>query len=253
MPNGLTEEYLLKFRYGRHEESDAIDALQEYWVAFGGPIYPYQALFPWGCTEAYNRYRTKYVNCNTSKHVLAFPFDSWSIISLHLSKGRYLYPPPASSHPSVLSTTMDDTPWFRNRLTLLLAQSRLLSAAGTMHASLAFHSAMTWLAARPDVKLDRLKLGGIHRAQPYSHHFEKGAYHHYFVAEWTHLRRKQQVAEYEALRDGHARSDDVSNDFSGSDGGGGCGVLVCAAFMAAGPCGNCGIGEAIFRSPIGVR
>jgi len=130
---------------------------------------------------------------------------------------------------------MDDTSWFRNRLALLLAQSRLLSAAGAMHASPAFRSATTWRAVQPDAKLDRLKLGGIHRAQPYSHHFEKGAYHHYFVAGWTHLRREQQVAAYEALRDGRARSDDMSDESSRSDGSGRvwrdglCGVCGCGA------------------------
>lgn len=30
VPSGLTEEYLLKFRYGRYE-ADIIDTLQEYW------------------------------------------------------------------------------------------------------------------------------------------------------------------------------------------------------------------------------
>jgi hypothetical protein len=29
VPNGLTEEYLLKFHYGRHDESDIIDTLAE--------------------------------------------------------------------------------------------------------------------------------------------------------------------------------------------------------------------------------
>lgn len=80
VPNGLTEEYLLKFRYGRHEESDMIDALSEYWYdwgAFGGPLYPYQDIFPWDCTEAFNRYPVACGDCNLSKHVWAFPFDSW--------------------------------------------------------------------------------------------------------------------------------------------------------------------------------
>jgi hypothetical protein len=41
-----------------------------------GLVYPYQDLFPWDCTEAYNRYPAKCGKCNTSNHVLAFPFDS---------------------------------------------------------------------------------------------------------------------------------------------------------------------------------
>ena len=95
VPNGLTEEYLFKFRYGRHDESDIIDSLAEYWYDWGSfesGIYPYQDVFPWDCTEAYGRYPSKCSECNISKHVWAFPFDSWSLVSLHLSRGRQLYP-----------------------------------------------------------------------------------------------------------------------------------------------------------------
>lgn len=35
VPNGLTEEYLLKFRQGRHDDSDLVDTLQEYWYDWG--------------------------------------------------------------------------------------------------------------------------------------------------------------------------------------------------------------------------
>ena len=35
VPNGLTEEYLLKFRQRRHNDSDLIDTLQEYWYDWG--------------------------------------------------------------------------------------------------------------------------------------------------------------------------------------------------------------------------
>jgi hypothetical protein len=92
--------------------------------------------------------------------------------------------PPPPTDPNVLHTAMDDISWFCNRLTIFLAQTRLLSAAAAIHASLAFRSATAWLAAQPGAKLDRLKLGSIRRAQPYSR---------YFVAGWTHLRHKQQV------------------------------------------------------------
>jgi hypothetical protein len=250
VPNGLTEEYLLKFRYGRHEESDIIDMLQEYWYdwgAFGGPIYPYQDLFPWDCTEAYNRYPTKCGSCNISKHVLAFPFDSFSIIDLHLSKSRYLYPPPpptsASTSPTVTSpssTIMSDISWFRNRLTLLLANSALLSAAAAMYSSSTFRNATIWLHTQPDPKLDRLKLGGIHRAQPFSHHFEKGAYHHYFTADWAHLRPEQQIAAYETLRDGRMRQADVGEGKSSDHGGGGCDAMFTCDGVDGGWAGGCG-------------
>jgi hypothetical protein len=247
VPNGLTEEYILKFRYGRHEESDILDSLQEYWHdwgSFGGTIYPYQDLFPWDCTEAYNRYPTKCGDCNISKHVLAFPFDSWSLIALHLSKARHLYPPAPMLDTITQSTIMDDVSWFRNRLMLLLAQSKLLSVASAMYSSTAVRSATTWLAAHPVAKMDRLKLGGIHRAQPYSHHFDKGAYHHYFVAQWAHLRRDQQIAAYEKLRDGRARKDDVSDTSTSDNNGGcgGCGLLFCGGMLGIAPVANCGTG-----------
>ena len=48
-PVGKLKEYLLKFDYGRYEESGVTDALREYWhdwVASGGPIRPNQDLFP---------------------------------------------------------------------------------------------------------------------------------------------------------------------------------------------------------------
>jgi len=272
VPNGLTEEYLLKFRYGRHEDSDIIDSLQEYWYdwgAFGGPIYPYQDVFPWDCTEAYGRYPTKCGECNISKHVLAYPFDSFSIISLHMSRNRHFYPPTTttplkSANPPAYSakessnaarTIMTDLDWFCNRLTIMLAHSTLLCTVAAFYRCASFRSATSWLSVSPDPKTDRLKHGGIHRAQPYSHHFERGAYHHYFVANWTHLKRKQQIAAYEALRDGRMREEDVERTTSrGGGGGGGCGAAsMCGAaaapatFSCAGGCqaqcgGQCGSG-----------
>ncbi|KAH6651227.1 hypothetical protein F5144DRAFT_589499 [Chaetomium tenue] len=244
VPNGLTEEYLLKFHYGRHDESDIIDTLTEYWYdwgAFGGPLYPYQDLFPWDCTEAYQRYPGVCGDCNISKHVWAFPFDSWSIISLHLSRSRYLYPrdshpdsqspsllnhthpnpPPDQPHPT--TGTMTDPSWFRNRLTLLTAQDALLRAATAMAQSPRFHESTLWLHQQDDAKLDRLKLGGIHRAQPFSHHFEKGEYHLYFAAAWSHLARGRRVQAYERLRDWKATRRDMKSDAGSDDSDGGCG------------------------------
>ncbi|KAJ5341922.1 hypothetical protein N7541_011046 [Penicillium brevicompactum] len=34
VPSGLTEEYLLRFHFGRHDDADIIDSLQEYWVQY---------------------------------------------------------------------------------------------------------------------------------------------------------------------------------------------------------------------------
>jgi hypothetical protein len=56
----------------------------------------------------------QYAATATSQARPYLPFRLVVYQSLHLSKGRYLYPPPASSYPSVPLTTMDDTSWFRN-------------------------------------------------------------------------------------------------------------------------------------------
>ncbi|KAI9779636.1 MAG: hypothetical protein M1839_007301 [Geoglossum umbratile] len=215
VPSGLTEEYLLKFRYGIHDEADIIDSLQEYWYdwgTFGGPLYEHQDLFPWDCTEAYGRYPVSCNDCNISKHVWAFPFDSWSMISLHLSRDRYMYAPEPmpSGTPSTSSTSpLSNTAWMRNRLKVLLALDSLLSAAGAMASDPAFHASTSWLHKQKDASLDRLKLGGIHRAQPFSHYFEQGKYHQYFIAEWAHLKRKNKIEAYELLRDGRVKLPDV--------------------------------------------
>jgi hypothetical protein len=259
VPNGLTEEYLLKFHYGRHDESDIIDTLSEYWYdwgAFGGPLYPYQDVFPWDCTEGCGRYPITCGECNISKHVWAFPFDSWSIISLHLSRSRYLYPRdghPEPQSPSLLGNPqpssfapggiMSDRDWFHNRLTVLLAQDALLRAAKAMALSPRFRESTLWLHQQDDPKQDRLKLGGILRAQPFSHHFEKGEYHLYFVAAWSHLARAKQIKEYERLRDWKATRRDVNStagDVKGSDGGcgGGCGTFACGVGVGVAGCGG---------------
>jgi hypothetical protein len=218
VPCGLTEEYLLRFRYGQHSNSDIIDTQQEYWNdwgAFGGSLYKYQDLFPWDCTEAYGRggvkcggsqYKGDGEGCNLSKHVWSFPFDAHGIISLHLTRCPGLYPQP-SDLPSVPS----DEAWMRNRLSILLAQDSLLAGTLAMYRTPAFLASTAWLSpsTQPDIRLDRIKLGGIHRAQPYSHHFELGTYHDYFIAEWAYKPRSEQIAAYEALRDDRMRLPDV--------------------------------------------
>jgi hypothetical protein len=249
VPNGLIEEYLLKFRYGRHDDSDIIDTLQEYWHdwgGFGGHIYKYQDLFPWDCTEAFGRYPTKCNDCNMAKHVWAFPFDSWSIVALHLTKDRHLYPPFDADNPQPLS----DLEWMENRCKVLLAQDLLLTAAAAMAKTPAFIRATEWLYNQEDPKKDRLKLGGIHRAQPFSHSFEQGKYHHYFIAEWAHLKLEDQIEAYELLRDGRVKMPDVPGKspehfHDDSDGGacGGCGIgTACAGGIGAACGGGCASG-----------
>lgn len=230
IPSGLCEEYLLKHRYGLHVDSDIIDSLHEYWFdwgAFGGPLYKHQHLFPWDCTEAYGRSATSCNDCNIYKHVWSFPFDSWSLSTLHLTRPRLLYPDVTSKHD-----------WMRNRHEVLLAQDVLNRVAKVMASSTKFQQATAWLTDHPDLRIDRLKLGGIHRAQPFSHQYEEGQYHEYFIAQWAHLQRQDQISMYEEIREARRLLPDVpvgntsdwerSND---SGGGGGMGAdYGCAYF-----------------------
>ena len=207
VPSGLCEEYLLKFRYGFHVDSDIIDTLQEYWYdwgAFGCPLYRYQHLFPWDCTEAYGRSYTKCNDCNISKHVWSFPFDSWSIAELHLTRGRLMYPGISS-----------DQEWMKNRIMVILAQTALFTAAKAMVESATFRNATSWIAKHTDPRMDRMKLGGIHRAQPFSHQYENGKYHKYFIADWAHLRRDDQIAEYEKIREARRQLPDIPESSGG--------------------------------------
>lgn len=99
----------------------------------------------------------------------------------------------------------------RTRLTLLLAQDALTTAAAAMARNSTFCASTRWLHEQGgDRSLSRLKLGGIHRAQPFSHYFDQGTYHHYFIAEWALLKRDNQIAGYELMRDGRVRQPDVA-------------------------------------------
>lgn len=208
VPSGLTEEYLLRFHFGRHDDADVIDTLQEYWYdwgAFGAPLYKYQDLFPWDCTEAYGKNPVKCGDCNLAKHILAFPFDAWSIVELHLARDQHMYAPPSNIPNS----------WMHNRLLILGAFSILTRAAAAMAKTPSFCDATQWLHTKDselrggDPALTRVKLGGIHRAQPFSHYFEAGKYSHYFLAQWALRPRNEQIEEYELLRDGRAKQLDV--------------------------------------------
>ncbi|RYP61573.1 hypothetical protein DL771_010094 [Monosporascus sp. 5C6A] len=224
VPSGLTEEYLLRFHFGRHDEADIIDTNQEYWYdwgAFGGPLYKYQDLFPWDCTEAYGRYPTRCGDCNLAKHIWAFPFDAWSMASLHLTRDPHMYAP-AVVDTSITASGEGATPqsWMRNRLTVLAACATLSRAATAMAQTPRFAKATAWLHKNEGLRkaypaLARVKLGGIHRAQPFSHYFEAGTYSHYFLAEWALWSRPEQVAAYEELRDGRAKLWDVVHGTGG--------------------------------------
>ncbi|KAF7546120.1 hypothetical protein G7Z17_g8653 [Cylindrodendrum hubeiense] len=60
-----------------------------------------------------------------------------------------------------------------------------------------------------EASLVRVKLGGIHRAQPFSHSFEAGTYSHYFLAPWATWPRDEQINAYERLSDGRINMPDV--------------------------------------------
>ncbi|KAK2808171.1 hypothetical protein FQN50_004912 [Emmonsiellopsis sp. PD_5] len=220
VPQGLTEEYMQKFRFGRIDDADIIDTLQEYWYdwgAFGGPIYPFQDVFPWDCTEAFNQYPAKCgEDCNLAKHVWAFPFDSWSIISHHLSRDRFMYAPSQNLEleldkrppPHVLT----DEEWMRNRLTVLSAHDALIRAAAAMNQHKAFREVTAWIHEQHEnPQLDQLKLGGINRAQPYGQVVERGSYQEYFIARWAmQLTRKKKIQMYERRRDRRMERTDVN-------------------------------------------
>ncbi|KAH7156722.1 hypothetical protein EDB81DRAFT_685386 [Dactylonectria macrodidyma] len=207
VPKGLTEEYLLRFRFGRYYEADIIDTFQEYWHdwgAFGGSIYPYHDLFPWDCTEAYRQGDTKCGQCNLAKHVWAFPFDAWSIVALHLSRDSHMYAPAITNSPMEQSRNSQDS-WLRNRLQVLTAGSILHRVAAAMAKSRSFCRATAWLHQEvpqdDSLSLIRVKLGGIHRAQPFSHYFEAGKGIDYWIAPWALHPRSEQIKMYEMLRD----------------------------------------------------
>jgi hypothetical protein len=209
-PNGITEEYLLRFRqYGHHEESDIVDTLLEYWHdwgAFGGPLYRNQDLFPWDCTEAYRMGEAeisgKCNDCSIARHVWSFPFDAWSMVQLHMSRNKHMYSPPRGSTRKTLS----DAEWMHNRLTILSALNALNTVAVAMAQTHSFRASCRWNRERkslaPDLasRLARVKLSGIYRAQPKSHNFEKGKYHDCTLADWALLAHDEQVREYERLR-----------------------------------------------------
>ncbi|PKX88985.1 uncharacterized protein P174DRAFT_516192 [Aspergillus novofumigatus IBT 16806] len=191
VPYGLTEEYIRRFHFGCSTGPDLIDSLHEYWYDWAGfnkHLYPHQTLFPWDCTEALHRYPVKCGSCTLSKHLWAFPFDSWSIIALHLSRDKFA---PNPTH---------ETSWMQNRLSLLTALDTLSAGATAMSQSLHFRSTTQWLHLQSDPSTDRIKLGGINRAQPYSHALEHRTHDDFFVARWV-SDYNPTIQTYETMRE----------------------------------------------------
>ncbi|CAG9979782.1 unnamed protein product [Clonostachys byssicola] len=213
-PNGFVEEYLLRMQNGRHEESDLIDSISEYWSDFAAlkPLYPHQDLFPWDCTEAYGRYPTHCGDCNLSKHVWFSPFDSFSIISMHLARGSFLYSrdddhPPAYSEKE--QPRKRNPAWFRNRMRLLLAHDALITVAKAMASSPAVLKTTHWLTFQNTPAQERVKMGSAHRAQPFSHHYNKYVAQHFFRANWIAEPYKDRVGRYKTLREERVKRREV--------------------------------------------
>jgi uncharacterized membrane protein YgcG len=232
-PNGLTEEFLLRYRrFGHHNDSDIIDSLTEYWTDWGGfdkPIFPNQDLFPWDCTEARSQEdsvdeQPRCGDCKPARHLWAFPFDSWSISQLHLFRERGFYAPINAG-----DAKLRDKEWMQNRVRVLEAIKILGEVAAAMSKSDIFRSQCPWVfkfravdfpharrrplfgrkskpiarQPRPAANFaltDRVKLAGIHRAQPMSHVFEHDVRHDCTLADWADLVRDDQVAAYTDLR-----------------------------------------------------
>ncbi|KAF9894907.1 hypothetical protein FE257_004529 [Aspergillus nanangensis] len=245
IPPSWTEEYLTH-TLPHHPPTDHLDTLHEYWSDWASfhPA-PYTThrrtlhhLFPWDCTEAYARNPTRCrsgagkTKCNLSKHICAFPFDAWSLTALHLQRSEALYPPSAS--PAHSDNTLEPYIWMRDRLTLLTAGNRLTRAAVAMALSDRFCAATAWLGhCRPAERSRsgtstsgpgmrvleacsvRAKTGGIHRAQPYAHSYERGVGDGIggggggLLAEWALLAPEVQRRRYEGVRDARAELLDV--------------------------------------------
>ncbi|KAL4922976.1 uncharacterized protein BDV17DRAFT_278354 [Aspergillus undulatus] len=196
VPYGFTEEYLHRYYFRRYADSDIIDYLHEYWHDWGcfpdGPLYKYQSLFPWDCSEAWRSCPTPCGNCSIAKHVWAFPFDAWSMITLHLQREKHLYPP-----------SSDD--WVSSRRTLLSASNAMTRVAVAMAQSPRFAKSTAWLHEPQNAvstrhpSLLRVRLGGIHRAQPFSHYHDLGTGDVFFVASWADVSSSNRVSDYKQL------------------------------------------------------
>ncbi|PLB45995.1 hypothetical protein P170DRAFT_458193 [Aspergillus steynii IBT 23096] len=206
IPPGHIDEYLT-----HTPSSDLIDTLTQYstdWASFPQPLYPHQELFPWDCTEGYARCPTPCGSCNLAKHVWAFPFDSWSLVSMHLGRERCLYP---NQDKQTLS-------WLQNRLSILTASWLLTRTATSMARSSTFVNSPLWIHQPPRSSspsspsihsIPRVKTGGVHRAQPNSHSFELGTNAHFFLATWAGKSAYEQRSAYEKVRGERMRMQDV--------------------------------------------
>lgn len=219
VPLGLTEEYLLDHQFKRYNESDILDTMHEYWHdwgGFGAHLYPFQDLFPWDCTEAYRENSATCNTCTLAKHVWSFPLDAFSLTKFYLWRSVSRYPPANLDAPQAFNEDSSTDPslaqlspeaWRRNRLLVLLAHDKLVKVAVAMAKTPKFVEICTDPTKKIGPEWMRRKLGGIHRAQPYSNYFYRENTDE--VAEWVHLSRDSQIRIYESLREGKTKARDV--------------------------------------------
>ncbi|PKS05019.1 hypothetical protein jhhlp_008385 [Lomentospora prolificans] len=218
VPPGLVEEYLSNFYFGRYDESDFIDSCQEYWHDWSGTglvSTKYGDLFPYDCTRAYlgDKYDAALNcgRCELSRHLWASPFDSWAMLSLHLMRGPFMYPPNPITNES-RNPRGGPQGWMKNRLMILHASSVLSRVAFAMAKSPTTRASTTWLSTESALlennpTLARVRMGGIHRAQPFSHYYEKGANKLYFVADWATTLEAHE--KYLSMRHNRAKSAEI--------------------------------------------
>ena len=181
---GFTEEYLGNLYFGRHEESDLLDNCQEYWYDWAGldkPICKHGELFPFDCTRAMSGPKHDGFNdcgdCGLSRHLWAFPYDSWAMLSMHLARDPFAY---YQRQPHDIDTPEQRASWFKSRLEVLHAQSVLCRAASAMTNSPLAQSSTAWMHSSS------------------SHYSERGANNLYFLATWAPVRDREE--QYLATR-----------------------------------------------------
>ncbi|TLD29241.1 hypothetical protein PspLS_03927 [Pyricularia sp. CBS 133598] len=198
------------------------------------------------------RLQEKCGECKLAKHLWAFPFDSWSLAQLHLFRERRFYAPRSATAAQLshkewmdnrfgvlealqalgsVAVAMRRSRTFRDSCMWNFVPRGLLFPNTCPVRDQAFLSRKSRtkqlarergpgnLVSRPGSALvvhDRVKLAGIHRAQPQSHLYDHDRLYDCTLADWADLARDAQVAEYVALRDLRARLvDEVIEDARG--------------------------------------
>ncbi|KAL8337723.1 hypothetical protein RB598_006557 [Gaeumannomyces tritici] len=232
--NRHTEEFLLRHRrVGHHNDTDIVDGLTEYWTDWGGfraPVFRHQGLFPWDCTEARTAAdeaeapqvrstsageRRFYAPASSGDAAAAaqLSLDGWRHNRLGVVEAMRALGGGGRGHARVARVPA------RVLVELRAARARVPGRQGRPARAQAV-PAEAWpvgRAAAPAaleggergaavvvVDHDRVKLAGVHRAQPASHLYEHSMLHDCTVAGWADMAPWEQVAAYVALRDARA-------------------------------------------------